>query len=388
MHIINASVVSEGTLFPDMGVRIDDKTILDIFPMREFKKQQNDKILDIRGNVLSAGFIDIHTHGCAMCDAMDATEESFDKMADFHFRNGETTFYPTTLTAPLSSIEKVLDCFRNYKAKVPVWLPGIHLEGPFLSSANKGAQNFEYLLLPGKENIDFVARNSDIIKLITVAPDLPGIKALIETCVDHGITVSGGHDGAIETEVRDAMSAGMKSVTHIFCSSSTICKRNFERHVGITEVALCSDALYAEAIADGAHLPYELFLLLYKCKGYKKIILVSDSIRATGMGKGQYYLGEPGKGTLVEVTDKVAMLLDKSMYAGSITPIRKMVESLAKNTDIPLEKILYMATTSPAMLMGLRKIGDVKTGYEAKLNVLSSNGVLLKTIANETIYER
>ena len=106
------------------------------------------------------------------------------------------------------------------------------------------------------------------------------------------------------------------------------------------------------------------------------------------MGKGQYYLGEPGKGTLVEVTDKVAMLLDKSMYAGSITPVRKMIEGLAKNTDIPLEKIVYMATTSPAMLMGLQKIGDVKTGYEAKLNVLSSNGVLLKTIANETVYER
>jgi N-acetylglucosamine-6-phosphate deacetylase len=161
-----------------------------------------------------------------------------------------------------------------------------------------------------------------------------------------------------------------------------------ERHIGITEVALSSDALYAEAIADGAHLPYALFNLLYKCKSYERIVIVSDSIRATGMPKGNYYVGESNEGIRVEVTDKVAMLADKSKYAGSITPVRKMVEGLRRNTDIPLAKIVYMATTSPASLLHFKKTGDVRKGYEAKLNVLSPEGVLLRTIVNDTVFER
>ena len=338
--------------------------------------------------MLCAGFIDIHTHGCAMFDTMDASEKSLDEIADFHFKNGETTFLPSTLTASLGSIAKALDCFRKYKAKSPVSLPGIHLEGPFLSAFNRGAQPERFLLTPDRENIDFVKSNSDVIRLITLAPDLPNVTSLIEACVQNDIVVSGGHDNAIETEVYDAMRAGLQSVTHIFCSSSSLSRRNFERHIGITEVGLSNDALFAEAIADGAHLPYPLFNLLYKCKGFERIVIVSDSMRATGMPKGSYYIGEQNEGTRVEVTDKVAMLADKSKFAGSITPVRKMVEDLARNTDVPLAKIVYMATTSPARLLHFEKKGDVRRGYEAKLNVLSPQGVLLRTIVNDTVYER
>jgi len=388
MRIINANVISDGLTHPDMCVVIDDKIIKDLIPMNQITKQSDQTTLDIKGNMLCAGFIDIHTHGCAMFDTMDASEKSFDEIAHFHFQNGETTFLPTTLTASLGSIAKVFDCFRRFKTTFPVSLPGIHLEGPFLSAVNRGAQPERFLLTPDRDSIDFVVKNSDVIRLITVAPDLPNIKPLIEACVENGIVVSGGHDDAIETEVYEAMLSGLRSVTHIFCSSSTLSRRNLERHIGITEVALSSDALYAEAIADGAHLPYALFNLLYNCKGYERIVIVSDSIRATGMPKGNYYVGESNEGIRVEVTDKVAMLADKSKYAGSITPVRKMVEGLRRNTDIPLAKIVYMATTSPASLLHFKKTGDVRKGYEAKLNVLSPEGVLLRTIVNDTVFER
>jgi N-acetylglucosamine-6-phosphate deacetylase len=388
MRIINANVISDGLIHPDMCVVIDDTTIKDISPMNQLARHSDLPTLDIKGDMLCAGFIDIHTHGCAMFDTMDASEKSFDEIAKFHFQNGETTFLPTTLTASLGSITKVLDCFRRYKSAFPVNLPGIHLEGPFLSAANRGAQPERFLLTPDKDSIDFVVRNSDIIRLITIAPDLANIRPLIEACVENGIVVSGGHDAAIETEVYDAMLSGLRSVTHIFCSSSTLSRRNFERHIGITEVALSTDALYVEAIADGSHLPYPLFNLLYKCKGYERIILVSDSMRATGMPRGRYYVGEANEGTLVEVTDKVAMLPDKSKFAGSITPVRKMVEGLARNTDVPLAKIVYMATTSPARLLHFKNKGDVRKGFEAKLNVLSAQGVLLRTIADDKVFER
>jgi N-acetylglucosamine-6-phosphate deacetylase len=388
MRIIHASVISDGLIHPDMCVVIDDTVIRDIIPMSQLANQPDQTTLDIHGNMLCAAFIDIHTHGCAMFDTMDATEKSFDQIASFHFHNGESAFLPATLTASLGSIAKALDCFRRYKTTLPVSLPGIHLEGPFLSAFNKGAQPERYLLAPDRDSIDFVVKNSDVIRLITVAPDVPNIKPLIEACVENGIVVSGGHDNAIESEVYDAMLCGMRSVTHIFCSSSTLSRRNFERHIGITEVALSTDALYAEAIADGAHLPYPLFNLLYACKGYERIVIVSDSIRATGMPKGNYYVGDPSEGIQVEVTDKVAMLPDRSKFAGSITPVRKMVEGLKRNTDIPLAKIVYMATTSPANLLHFRKTGDIRKGYEAKLNVLSPEGVLLKTIANDRVFER
>jgi N-acetylglucosamine-6-phosphate deacetylase len=323
-----------------------------------------------------------------MHDAMDATPEAFDEIADFHFRNGDAVFLPTTLTASLESISRAFDCFRSYRPKLPVYLPGLHMEGPFLSPVGKGAQDRRFFLDVDEKGIDFVVRNCDVIKLITIAPDLPGIGKLIEACAAHHIVVSGGHDGSIETEVYEAIEAGMRSVTHIFCSSSTISKRNFERHVGITEVALCTDRLYAEVIADGAHIPYELFNILYKCKGYARLILVSDSIRATGMKPGRYYLGNSGDGTEIEVTEKVAMLADKSMYAGSITTVRKMVENLARNTDIPIAEIVHMATKSPASLLGLEGVGDVGIGYSDRLNVLSPDGKLLATIAEGKVYDR
>jgi N-acetylglucosamine-6-phosphate deacetylase len=388
MRILNANVISGGLVHPDRCVEIDEKVIRDIVPMSRFTKHSDQQTLDIQGNMLCAGFIDIHTHGCAMFDTMDASEHAFDEMASFHFQNGDTTFLPTTLTASLDSIAKALDCFRNYRATLPVRLAGIHLEGPFLSAINRGAQPERYLLTPDRDAIDFVVRNSDVIRLITVAPDLPDIGLLIEAAVDHGIVVSGGHDNAIEAEVYEAMLAGLRSVTHIFCSSSTLSRRKGERHIGITEVGLSSDELYAEAIADGAHLPYPMFNLLYRCKGYRKIVIVSDSIRATGMPPGSYYVGESGEGTRVNVTERVAVLADGSKYAGSITPVRRMVEGLKRHTDIPLAEIVSMATTSPASLLHLEKTGDVRRGYEAKMNVLSPEGVLLKTIANDRVFER
>jgi len=387
MRIINANVISDGLVHPDRCVEIDAKVIRDIFPMRHVTERAGQTTLDIRGNLLCAGFIDLHTHGCAGFDTMDASEKAFDEMASFHFRNGDTTFLPTTLTASLGSIANALECFRNYRTALPVRLHGIHLEGPFLSAFNRGAQPERYLLTPDREGIEFVVRNRDVIRLITVAPDLPNIRLLIEASAEHGIVVSGGHDNAIETEVYEAMLAGLRSVTHIFCSSSTLSRRAGERHIGITEVGLSTDALYAEAIADGAHLPYPMFNLLYRCKGHERIVIVSDSIRATGMPPGSYFVGEANEGTRVDVTDRVAILADKSKFAGSITPVRKMVEGLRRHTDLPLAQIVHMATTSPARLLHLEKTGDVRKGYEARLNVLSPEGALLQTIANDRVFE-
>ena len=387
MRIINANVISDGLVHPDLCVEVDEKVIRDIFPMSQFTRQAGQATLDIQGNLLCPGFIDIHTHGCAMFDTMDASEKAFDEMTKFHFQNSDTTFLPTTLTASLGSITKALDCFRSYKTELPVRLPGIHLEGPFLSAFNRGAQPERYLLTPDREGIEFVVRNRDVIRLITVAPDLPNIRLLIEASAEHGIVVSGGHDNAIETEVYEAMLAGLRSVTHIFCSSSTLSRRAGERHIGITEVGLSTDALYAEAIADGAHLPYPMFNLLYRCKGHERIVIVSDSIRATGMPPGSYFVGEANEGTRVDVTDRVAILADKSKFAGSITPVRKMVEGLRRHTDLPLAQIVHMATTSPARLLHLEKTGDVRKGYEARLNVLSPEGALLQTIANDRVFE-
>lgn len=388
MRILNANVISDGVVHPGMCVEIDANVIRDVLPMSRVTVSSDQPTLDLEGSMLCAGFIDIHTHGCAMFDTMDASAHALDEMTKFHFQNGETTFLPTTLTASLDSIAKALDCFRGYRTALPVRLPGIHLEGPFLSAFNRGAQPERYLLAPDRDGIDFVVRNSDVIRIITVAPDLPGIGPLIEAAVDHGIVVSGGHDNAVEDEVYEAMRAGLRSVTHIFCSSSTLGRRKGERHIGITEVGLASDALYAEAIADGAHLPYPMFDLLYRCKGYRRIVIVSDSIRATGMPPGSYYVGESGEGTRVDVTEKVAVLADGSKFAGSITPVRRMVEGLRRHTDIPLAEIVYMATTTPAELLRLEKTGDVRRGYEARLNVLSAEGVLLRTIADDLVFER
>lgn len=387
MDIVNTDILTDGVVIPDSFVRIRGSKIVKTGSMQVYVPDGAD-VLDARGLCICPGYIDIHNHGAMGYDIMDAKKEAFETIGAYHLAHGVTSYLPTTMTASKEALQKVFDCLDTYQSRLPVELLGVHMEGPFLSAVNAGAQPAEYLLNPDEENIAFVKKNKKHIRLITVSPDVKGIERFIFMCRQESITVSAGHDDAVDTEICQAIEAGVSSVTHLYCCSSGIRRKDgWEKRLGLTQIGLMEPRLFCEVIADGCHVPDLLFPLILNCKGYQKICLVSDAIRSAGMCPGEYRLGNETDGVPVTVTENIALLKGENVFAGSITPISRMVERLVQNIGIPVEQAVYMASGSQAKLLNLRTKGAVQAGYDAQLNVIDRRGVLHKTIIGENIYQ-
>lgn len=385
LDIIHSTLLCGGQRFPDSYVRISGRTITKTGPMRLWLPVEKGHIIDAKNTFLCPGFIDIHNHGAMMADTMDASYEAFDKISKYHLENGVTSYLLTTMTAPLEDIQKVFDALRQYRGKIPVNILGIHMEGPFLSPDAAGAHPCRYLQLPDDKTLDFIRRNKDFLKLITVAPELPHMDRLLALCRENHIVISGGHDSAVDDEIFPAIEAGLSSVTHIYCCSSTISRRpgSLTKHLGLTQIGLSHSDLFCEVIADNCHIPDNLFKLIYRCKGFKKICLISDGLSASGLAPGNYYLGTKENGVEVIVNEKVALLKNKKAFAGSITPISHMVARLIGRLGILPEEAVYMASSAPAKLLHLKHKGRIEAGCDAELNLMDKNGKLLKTIIGE-----
>ncbi len=396
MKLFNAAVLSDGRRSEHCTVTIHGRQITEIVPddsrsipenaltldaLRNCEKTEESMNIDLENRVLCPCFIDIHTHGAAMADTMDADPEAMDTICRFHLSHGVSTFLPTTMTASLSEYEKVFECFSRYTPPVPVTIPGLHMEGPFLSPAAAGAQPSVHLIRPDRYAVDFFKKYNQYIRLMTISPDVENIEAIYDFCNEHRIIISGGHDNSNEKEVFDALRHHMASVTHLYCCSSGITRRNTpQKHVGLTQIALMTPQLFCEVIADDCHIPPVLLDFILHCKDYRKLILVSDSLRATGMPPGTYILGNSETGVAVNVTEAVALLPGTNLFAGSITPVSRMVERLGARRQLPLEKLCYMASASAANLLGLKTKGYIAPGFDADLNILSEDGRLLATI--------
>lgn len=378
MELINVNILENGEVLKDCFLRTEKGKIQETGSMNTYQKRQ-EKVWDGQGQFLCPGFIDIHNHGAMGYDFMDATKEAVLAIGDFHFRHGVTSFLATTMTGPLDTVRTICGLL-NQGLSTKSDLLGIHMEGPFLSKRNKGAQPEAYLLKPEQWNLNILRECSPWIRLMTVSPDVEQIGLLLEYCRKQKIVVSGGHDGAIEEEIYRAIDGGMKSVTHLYCCSSSISRReDAKKHIGLTEIGLEDDRLFAEVIADGHHIPFPLFRLIYKCKGYKNICLVSDSIRAAGLGEGEFYLGDEASGVLVTVKDGIAVVESEQVYGGSVTPVCRMVEGLVL-AGVPLAHACYMASSAPARLLGLKDRGHIRQGCAAHFNILDQKGRLQKTI--------
>lgn len=386
--IKHIDTVIDGFLIKDRDILISN-TIEKVERGGTIPIENDMEVLDYeRDNyILSSGYIDIHTHGAKGHDCMEATDESFDALSRFHLLNGTTTILPTTLTAPLDAIQKVIDRARVYISDSPyARVYGIHLEGPFISAEGAGAQPKEYILAPDDYNVSFILNASDVVKRITVAPDVEGIAEIIGDLKKRGIQVSAGHDNSIHPQVEKCIEQGLDSVTHMFnCTSRAARRDGIEKYLGLTETALIRDDLVAEIIADGVHVPYGLIYLVYKNKGAGKMCLISDSLAVSGISTSPLYLGKEGEGYMVELKEGVCCIAGTNTLAGSIAPISKMIQNLVQNTKIPLVDCLVMSTLSPAKLMNMKDRGDVKPGYLADLNIVDSNGNIVKTIFNGRI---
>lgn len=385
MIIKNGTIVMENIVLKGYDIRVKDGDIVEIGE----ELTGDESLYDATGLYVCPGFIDIHTHGGGGGDFMDATEESFEKALHFHCKNGTTSLLATSVTAPVEEILEMVSFTREYRkrAEAPCQILGVHLEGPYLSYKNKGAQKASDLRIPARDSYDFILDNSDIVKTVTLAPELEGAVEMISKLREQGIVVCGGHDDGEKKLILPAIEAGLSHCTHLWCAMSTVAMRDGIRTVGLCELGLTDKRLTVEIIADNYHITSDMSKLIYQCKGAKQMCVVSDSLRAGGMpiDGTTYSLGSQknAEAQRFVVADGVARMLDGSHYAGSIQPIGRMVRHLVQDCDISLTDAVRMASLTPAEIIGEDKtIGSIEVGKKADFCLLNQDYIVQQTFIN------
>lgn len=373
----NVRPIIGGKITKNCDIAVENGKIFQI--STQISAKSDDIVYDLNGGILGAGYIDIHTHGGGGHDMMEGTTEALDEIAKYHLQTGTTTYIPTTLTADIPTTLQAIDNVRCHKSAFAREY-GTHLEGPFISMKAPGAHPPAYILEPNAKNTDWVWKNKDIISRITVAPDQQSSDWFAKECTKYGIQISMGHDASIDDEINNMTDNGASSVTHMYnCTSRCSRRTTPHKHLGLTEVGLTDDRLYNEVIADNRHVPNPLFRMIYKLKGADKICLVSDSLAIAGNHGGEFYLGSGVSKQRIQIEDGVAIIKELNTYAGSVTPISKMVANLCQNLNIPLEECVKMGSLNPAKLMNMTDRGDIQVGMLADFNLLDEKGNLLKT---------
>ena len=333
-------------------------------------------VIDLNGNYLAPGFIDIHVHGALDRDTMEASAEAFRAVCDFHASGGTTSLLLTTATAPVDAIIKVLEAVRDCRPAISA-VAGVHVEGPFISKAKAGAQCTEFIQDPSPAAVRQLLEHADVLKRVTIAPELPEALEAIEAFRARGISVSGGHSDAWDEDARAAFDRGMRSVTHTFNCMSSARPRGIYRVAGLLEFALSESDISCELIADGHHVSPTLMKMLYRAKGPRGICLVTDATAGAGLPEGSQF-ALFGKNCIVE--NGVCILADRSALAGSAARMIDLIRMMVREADVPLNEAIAMATENPARAIGLETKGRFIVGADADLVVLSPQLDVVQTL--------
>ena len=357
-------------------VVIEDGNITSIATRKSAAEPTDARVLDFPGATLAPAFFDVHIHGAAGHDVMEATPPALDAVSRFLAARGTGTYLATTVTAPLDATLRSLAALAQIISKPAV--PGrarplgIHLEGPFLSHKKRGVQPAEHLLAPDIGTFDrmFDAAEGHA-RLMTIAPELPGAAALAEHATKRGVRVSVGHSNATAAETLAAIEAGAVSATHTFNAMRAL----DHREPGILGIVLTSDQLYSELICDGVHTTPEIVRLWWKAKGPERAILVTDAMSAAGMPDGEYQLG----GFAVQVDNGRAMA--RGVLAGSVLTLDRALENFVAFTGASVNQGLRLLTANPAAMTGFREqTGSLAVGQRADLVAVDAAGKLLGSL--------
>ena len=291
---------------------------------------------------------------------------------------------PAILTAPLDKMIQAIHDIARLKEKM--WdgarILGAHVEGPYFSLEQRGAQNPEYIIKPEPENYQKFLDLAEHIKIMSLAPELEGALDLAKKLADKGVVVSIAHTDATYSQVLLAIEAGFSHVTHIFSGMSGLRRVKAFRVAGVIESALLLDELGVEMIADGKHLPPSLMKLVVKCKGVDRICLVTDATNPAGMPPGEYAVG----GLRVIVEDGVAKLPDRTAFAGSVATMNLLVKNMVELAGVSLPQAVKMATFNPAKLVKVAgRKGTLTPGKDADITIFDENFDVKMTIVEGRI---
>lgn len=374
----NARVILPDTILEHHRVSVKNGVIESIEPdFPDGESMAAYTIIDCNGHYLSPGFIDIHCHGGGGADFMDGQTEDIVTAARAHLRHGTTGICPTTLTCSDEELFTFFHCYEQVKsiADHMPHLLGIHLEGPYFSPAQAGAQPPEHLMIPNKEHyLEILQRGNGNIARWSVAPELPGATELAEELSKRGILASMGHSDARYDDIRAAIQHGFTQITHFYSAMSTITREHGQRKLGLIEAGYLFDQLDIEIIADGIHLPPELLQLILKCKNHNRICLVTDSMRGADMPDGPSLLGSLKNGVHVVIKDGIANMPDFASFAGSVATTDRLVRVMVQKTNLPVWEAVKMASLNPAVMLGIDKnFGSIAPGKCADLLIFDDN---------------
>jgi N-acetylglucosamine-6-phosphate deacetylase len=349
------------------------------------------EIIDAGGKYISPGFIDIHIHGGGGHDFMDGTVNAFLKIAETHAKYGTTSMFPTTLTCSKADLLKSLDIYKaaDQQNTMGAQFLGMHLEGPYFALAQSGAQDPRYIRNPDVEEYKEVLAHSNIIKRWSAAPELEGAMEFGRYLKSKGVLAAIAHTDAIYEEVVEAVENGYTLATHFYSAMSGVTRRNTYRYAGVIESAYLIDSMDIEVIGDGIHMPPPLLKLAYKIKGPDRIALITDAMRAAGMPEGDSVLGNIDTGTKVLVENGVAIMPDRSSFAGSVATTDRLVRTMIKMADIPIVEAVRMISKTPATIMGVAdRKGSLTAGKDADVLIFDHDINIQTTIINgKIVYE-
>jgi N-acetylglucosamine-6-phosphate deacetylase len=359
-------------------VLIDEGMIVEVTSRTRRPVPSRARVVDFGDSVLAPGFIDIHIHGGAGHDVMDSDPRTLPGVEGFLFKHGVTSYFPTTVTAPLEDTLRALDRLAvaievngNGRRARPL---GIHLEGPFISHARRGVHPPEYLQKPTLPLFErFWQASRGHIKVITIAPEVEGAQEIIREAAKRGVCVSLGHSDADLGTARSAMAAGARHATHTFNAMRPLSHRD----PGILGLVLANAKMTADIIADGIHVDPAVVELFVRLKGPERAVLITDATSAAGMPDGHYRLG-----TLeFEVRNGTCILGDK--LAGSILTMDRAVRNVMKFANLDLQQALRAATLNPARVVGISgQNGILASGAAADFVALNPQLEVIQTVVS------
>ncbi len=373
-YFCGGRIILPHRILTDTAVAVEGERIAALLP--ESDVPQGARRVELGDAYLCPGFVDIHVHGGGGADFMDATPEAFRTVAHLHALHGTTSLCPTTMTCPN---EQLFRCFDAYLEVLEdgetdgADFLGLHLEGPYLSGKNKGAQPTEFAMIPTEEILsETLARSKGQIVRWDAAPELQGMDVFAATMKKHGILCSIAHSAATATETLEAYQSGFTHITHLYCATTTEHKVDQVVHGGIVEATYLEDGITAELIADGCHIPKETMQLGFRLKGDCRLALITDAMRAAGTNATESVLGDRCNGVPVLIEGGVAKLLDRSSYAGSIATMDHALRTAHLRYGIPLCDTVRAMTLTPATLVGAQnRKGSIEVGKDADFVVLS-----------------
>jgi len=384
--IINGTIITPFHLVSGEAIIVEKGRIREIVNKEELSTATltGAEIIEAQDKFVVPGYIDIHVHGGGGSDVMDGDYESINQIAIAHSHFGTTSFLPTTMTMSKDKIIRSLwsICKAVKKGTAGAEILGIHMEGPYINPEKKGAQREIDIRKPSiKEFAKLNKASGNLIRLVTIAPEMPGAIELIKYLHKQRIIASVGHSNATYVQIQAGIKAGLSHVTHTFNAMRGL----HHREPGVVGAALTSPELTVEMVADVIHVHPVVMKILIQARENEKIVLITDAMRAAGMPEGVYELG----GQEVTVDKRQARLKDGTL-AGSVLTMDKAVKNMVNKVGIQLPKAIQMASFNPARSIGIDdKKGSLEPGKDADIVILNKNlETELTIIAGKIVYRR